>query len=304
VESSLKQLARVRTPVLDVACEQSGPADALPVLLLHGFPYDIRSFDEVVSLVNAAGFRTIVPYLRGYGGTRFLAVDTLRSGEQAALGQDLKELLDALDIDRAVLAGYDWGGRAACVVSALWPERVAGLVSCGGHNIQDIANSHQPADAEQEARFWYQYYFHTSRGRNGLTQRRAELTRLLWKMWSPTWAFDDATFNRTVTSFDNEDFVDVVVHSYRHRTGSAAGDPRYASIEARLAAQPGIGVPTIVLHGAKDGVIPCQLSETHGRYFHGPYQRRVLARVGHNPAQEAPQAFAEAVLRLCESAAA
>ena len=165
------------------------------------------------------------------------------------MGQDLLELLDALEIRKAVLAGYDWGGRAACVVSALWPERVAGLVSCTGYNIQDIPNSSKPADPEQEARLWYQYYFHTERGRNGLIQKRREICRLLWKMWSPTWAFDDATFERTAASFDNEDFVDVVIHSYRHRFGSVAGDPRYASVEARLAAQPKIDVPTINLHG-------------------------------------------------------
>jgi pimeloyl-ACP methyl ester carboxylesterase len=294
--------ARIRTPVLDVAVEQSGPEGALPVVLLHGFPYDTRSFDEVAAIVNAAGFRTIVPYLRGYGGTKFLEADTLRSGEQAALGQDLKQLLDALRIERAVLGGYDWGGRAACIVSALWPEQVAGLVSCGGYNIQDIPNSFKPADPEQEARLWYQYYFHTERGRNGLTQKRAALCRLLWKMWSPSWAFDDATFERTAAAFDNDDFVDVVIHSYRHRTGNTAGDPNYASIEARLAAQPGIGVPTIVLHGADDGVTPCRLSESHRKHFIGAYERRVLKDVGHNPPQEAPREFAEAVLQLCRDA--
>ncbi len=245
----MAQLARIKTPVLDVAYEASGPAGGLPVLLLHGFPYDPRSFDAVVEIVNAAGFQTIVPYLRGYGGTTFLSVDTPRSGQQAAIGQDLKELLDALDIRKAVLAGYDWGGRAACVVSALWPERAAGLVSCAGYAIQDIANSLKPADPEQEARYWYQYYFHTERGRNGLTQKRGEISRLLWEMWSPTWAFDHATFDSTVGSFDNEDFVDVVIHSYRHRTGNAAGDPRYASVEARLAALPKIDIPAINLHG-------------------------------------------------------
>ena len=171
------QPARIRTPVLDVAYEASGPADGLTVLLLHGFPYDVRSFDGVVALVNAAGFRTIVPWLRGYGGTQFLSADTQRSGEQAALGQDLLELMDALRIQKAVLGGYDWGGRAACVVSALWPERVAGLVSCTGYNVHDIANSHKPADPAQEARFWYQYYFHTERGRNGLTGRASACQR-------------------------------------------------------------------------------------------------------------------------------
>ena len=261
-----------------------------------------RGFDDVVAIVNAAGFRTIVPYLRGYGGTQFLSADTLRSGEQAALGQDLLELLDALRIRKAVLAGYDWGGRAACVVSALWPERVAGLVSCTGYNIQDIANSGRPADPEQEARLWYQYYFHTERGRNGLIQKRRALCRLLWKMWSPTWAFDDATFERTAASFDNDDFVDVVIHSYRHRTGSVAGDPRYASVEARLAAQPKIDVPAIVIHGADDGVAPHRGSEAHAKHFTAKYQRRVLPGVGHNPPQEAPQAFADAILELCKDA--
>ena len=300
----MAELARVRTPVLDVAYEASGPAEGLPVLLLHGFPYDVRSFDAVVRIVNAAGFRTVVPYLRGYGDTRFLSSDTPRSGEQAALGQDLLELLDALGIQKAVLGGYDWGGRAACVVSALWPERVAGLVSCGGYNIQDIANSLKPADPEQEARYWYQYYFHTERGRNGLTEKRREISRLLWKMWSPNWAFDDATFDRSAASFDNADFVDVVIHSYRHRTGYVAGDPRYAPVEARLAAQPNIDVPTITLHGAVDGVTPVRGSEGHGKYFTGEYQRRVLENVGHNPPQEAPRAFADAVLELCEGAPA
>jgi pimeloyl-ACP methyl ester carboxylesterase len=298
------QPARIRTPVLDVAYEASGPDDGLPVLLLHGFPYDVRSFDGVVAAVNAAGFRTIVPWLRGYGGTRFLSADTVRSGEQAALGQDLLELLDALRIRKAVLAGYDWGGRAACVVSALWPERVAGLVSCTGYNIQDIANSYRPADPAQEARYWYQYYFHTERGRNGLAEKRREISRLLWKMWSPNWAFDDATFDRTAASFDNEDFVDVVIHSYRHRTRNVAGDPRYAAVEARLAAQPYIDVPSINLHGAADGVTPVGASESHGKHFTAAYQRRVLENVGHNVPQEAPQPFADAILQLCRNASA
>jgi pimeloyl-ACP methyl ester carboxylesterase len=296
------QPARVQTSVLDVACEQGGPQDALPVLLLHGFPYDPRGFDDVAAIVNAAGFRTIVPYLRGYGGTRFLSEETPRSGEQAALGQDMLELMDALHIEKAVLAGYDWGGRAACVVSALWPQRVAGLVSCTGYNIQDIANAGSPADPEQEARLWYQYYFHTERGRNGLARKRRALCRLLWKMWSPTWAFDDATFERTAASFDNDDFVDVVIHSYRHRTGSVAGDPRHAAVEARLAAQPKIGVPAIALHGAVDGVMPPALSEGHAKHFTGPYQRRVVPNAGHNVPQESPQAFADAVLELCGKA--
>jgi pimeloyl-ACP methyl ester carboxylesterase len=292
--------SRIRTPVLDIAYEHGGPADALAIVLLHGFPYDPRAFDGVVPLINAAGFRTIVPYLRGYGGTRFLSPDTNRSGEQAALGQDLLDLLDALNIEKAVLAGFDWGGRAACVVSALWPERVAGLVSCTGYQIQDISSATKPADPEQERRFWYQYYFHTERGRNGLAENRGDFGRLLWKLWSPTWTFDDATYARTAASFDNPDFVDVVIHSYRHRAGNAAGDPRYAAVESRLAKQPRIGVPTICIHGTTDDVNPVRNSESHQIYFTGPYERRVFAGIGHNPPQESPREFANAVLDLCQ----
>jgi pimeloyl-ACP methyl ester carboxylesterase len=293
------ELARVRTSVLEIAYEHGGPTAALPVVLLHGYPYDPRAFDEVVPILNSAGLRTIVPYLRGYGPTRFLSSGTPRSGEQAALGRDLLELLDALQIRQAVLAGFDWGARAACVVAALWPERVRGLVSCTGYLIQDIARSTKPGDLEQERRFWYQYYFHTERGRNGLAQMRGELGRLLWKLWSPTWICDDATYARTAASFENDDFVEVVIHSYRHRMGNAPGDPRYAAVEAQLATLPTIGVPTIVLHGAVDGVGPPRNSEGHARHFTGHFERRVLADVGHNPPQEAPKAFAEAILDLC-----
>lgn len=296
----MAELSRVKTSLLDIAYEASGPADGVPAILLHGFPYDIRGYDDTVTLLNAAGVRTIVPYLRGYGPTRFLADATLRSGQQAALGQDLLELMDALRIEKAVLAGYDWGGRAACVVSALWPERVHGLVSCTGYNIQDIPNSARPADPVQEARMWYVWYFHTERGRNGLAQNRAALAKLLWKMWSPSWAFDDATFDRSAPAFDNDDFVDVVIHSYMHRTGSVAGDERYAAIEAQLAAQPAIDVPAIVLHGADDNITPVGSSENHGRHFTADYQHRVLPGVGHNAPQENPQAFADAVMELCK----
>lgn len=295
------QQSRVRTPVLDVAYRDDGPPDALPAILLHGFPYDAHAFDDAAAIVNAAGFRTIVPDIRGYGGTHFLSSRTVRSGEQAAVGQDLLDLLDALAIRKAVVAGFDWGARAGCVVSALWPERVHGLVTCAGYLIQDIARSAQPASPEQEARFWYQYYFHLQRGRNGLSEKRRELCRLLWKLWSPTWAFDDATFEQTARSFDHPDFVDVVIHAYRHRFGNAPGDPRYAAVEAKLAAQPTITVPTINLHGEVDGVLPVMDSEAHHKFFTGRYERRVLPGIGHNPPQEAPQAFADAVLALCRA---
>lgn len=289
---------QVRTDVLEVAYEETGSAVGFPVLLMHGFPYDPRCYDDVAARVAGEGFRVIVPYLRGYGPTHFLSADTLRSGQQGALGHDLLQFLDALDIPRAVLAGYDWGGRAACIVAALWPERVKGLVTCCGYNIQNIAASVKPAAPEQEYRYWYQYYFHTERGRAGLTANRWDYCRLLWKLWSPNWDFDGATYDRTAVSFENPDFVDVVIQSYRHRYGYAAGDPAYDEIERRLAAQPAIRVPAIALHGDGDGVHPVEESIPHKARFTGPYERRTIPVIGHNVPQEAPTAFAEAVLTL------
>jgi pimeloyl-ACP methyl ester carboxylesterase len=288
----------VRTPSLDIGYEESGAADGTPVILLHGWPYDPRCYDAVVPLLTQARCRVIVPYLRGFGPTRFLSHDTPRSGQQAALGNDLRELMDALQIPRALLAGYDWGGRAACVVAALWPERAIGLVTGNAYNIQDIANANKPQAPEQEARFWYQYYFHTERGRAGLEQNRRALCRLLWRLWSPHWDFDEATFEKSAASFDNPDFVAVTIQSYRHRYGSAPGDPALAEIERRLAAQPKITVPAIALQGEADGVLGPELSQGHARQFTGRYERRVLPRIGHNPPQEAPGAFADAVLAL------
>ena len=291
-------LNHVRTPTLEVAYEEAGPADGTPVILLHGFPYDPRSYDEVVPRLVAAGCRTLVPYLRGYGPTRFLSAQTPRSGQQAAFGNDLKEFMDALGISSAALAGYDWGGRAACIVAALWPERARCLVSESGYNIQDIAASGAPLPPEQEYRYWYQYYFNTERGRAGLEQNRRALARLLWRLWSPNWRFDEPTFERTAKSFDNPDFVDVAIQSYRHRYGYAPGDPALDAIERRLARQPAIKVPTIVLHGEADGVTPPEQSEPHAKFFTGPYQRRLMPRAGHNLPQEEPQIFADAVLEL------
>ena len=287
-----------RTLSLDVAYEESGQTGGVPVFLLHGWPYDPRCYDEVVPPLVSAGCRVIVPYLRGFGATRFLSTETPRSGQQAALGNDLREFLDALGIARAVLAGYDWGGRAACIVAALWPERVRGLVTVNGYNIQDIAASVKPVAPAQEHRFWYQYYFHTERGRAGLTQNRRALIRYIWQIWSPLWAFDDAVYERSAASFDNPDFVDVTIQSYRHRFGYAPGDPALDAIEQKLAAQPKIAVPTIALHGEVDGIQPPAGSEHHHRFFTGPFARRVLPRIGHNPPAEAPQTFADAVLEL------
>jgi len=279
----------VRTDVLQVAYEAHGPEAGPPVILLHGFPYDPRCFDDVAPPLAFDGCRVLVPYLRGYGPTRYLSNETPRSGEQAALGHDLLKFMDALKIRRAIFAGYDWGGRAACVVSALWPERVRGLVSCTGYNIQNIATSVKPAAADQEHRFWYQYYFNTERGRAGLTENRRGIARLLWTLWSPNWKFDDETFESSARSFDNPDFVDVVIQSYRHRYGYAPGDPALLGIEAKLQAQPRIPVPTINLDGAADGVRPISLTEDpQAKNFTGVYERRVLPLIGHNVPQEAP----------------
>jgi pimeloyl-ACP methyl ester carboxylesterase len=291
-------LKRATAGVLEVAYEEAGPADGTPVVLLHGFPYDVGAYTEVTPLLAAQGCRVIVPYLRGYGPTRFRSPDTPRSGQQAALGHDLLELLNALAIPSAVLGGYDWGGRAACIVAALWPARARGLVSCGGYNVQDIAGNAAPQPPEQEHRAWYQYYFHAERGRAGLAANRRELGRLLWRLWSPSWRFDEATYERTAASFDNPDFVEVVIHSYRHRFGLVPGDPALEPTEARLAARPPIGVPTVVLHGGDNGVSPADSSERHARFFTGRYERRLLPGVGHNVPQEAPRAFAEAVLSV------
>jgi pimeloyl-ACP methyl ester carboxylesterase len=291
----------VRTASLDIAYEESGAADGVPVFLMHGWPYDPRSYDEVITPLGEAGARVIVPYLRGFGATRFLSSETPRSGQQAALGNDLRELLDALGVDRALLAGYDWGSRAACIVAALWPERVRGLVTVNGYNIQDIAGAAEPQSPLQERRFWYQWYFQTERGRAGLEHNRGALCRLLWELWSPHWSFDDATFARSAPSLENEDFVAVTIHSYRHRYGNAAGDPKLVDIERRLAAKPKINVPTIALQGDADGVLPPEVSEKHAALFSGPYQRRLLPRIGHNPPQETPREFAGAVLELMKS---
>ena len=288
----------VRTPTLEIAYEESGPAEGPPVVLLHGFPDDVRAYDGVVPPLAAAGWRVLVPYLRGYGATRFLDPQTPRSGQQAALGHDLKDFLDALSLERAALAGYDWGGRAACIVAALWPERVASLVSIGGYNIQNVARSGEPAPPDREHRLWYQWYFHTERGRAGLAANRRSLCRLLWKLWSPNWRFDDTTYERTAASFDNRDFVEVVIQSYRHRYDLAPGDPALQPIEDRLAAQPLITVPTIVLHGAADGVSPPQSSEGHARCFAGSYRRRVVPVAGHFLPQEAPRAVIDALHEL------
>lgn len=297
---TLAPIKHLRTPTLDMAYEQHGRAGGEAVILLHGFPYSPRAYDEVAPPLAAAGCRVIVPHLRGYGETRFLSPQTQRSGQQAALAQDLLDLIDGLGIERAALVGYDWGGRAACIVAALWPERVRCLVTGDGYNIQNIAASVEPASPETEQRFWYQYYFQSPRGLRGLTENRDAIARLLWRLWSPSWRFSDDDFARSAAAFRNADFVDVVVHSYRHRYGYAPGDPAYDAIETKLAAQPRIGVPTISLRGADDGVtvVPPPDPAEEAAHFTGPFEERVLPGVGHNIPQEAPAETVRAVLDL------
>ncbi|NMJ43180.1 alpha/beta hydrolase [Roseomonas sp. JC162] len=288
----------VTAGVLDVAVELHGPADGPAAILLHGFPDDVRTWDGVAPALAAQGLRVVVPYLRGYGPTRYRDPSTPRSGQQAALGADLLALMDALGIGQAALAGYDWGGRAACIVAALWPERVRGLVSATGYNIQDIAGSARPASPEAEARYWYQWYLHTERGVAALEQDRAAFCRLLWRMWSPTYPLTDAEYARTAASFDNPDFVATVVQSYRHRHRAAAGDPAVQHIEDRLAALPPITVPSVVLHGAEDGVDPPANSEGSARRFTGPFRREVVPGVGHFMPREAPQPWIASIAEL------
>jgi pimeloyl-ACP methyl ester carboxylesterase len=294
----LEPLHHVDAGVLNIAFYEAGPADGPAVVLLHGFPYDIHSYVDVAPRLAGQGCRVIVPYLRGYGATSFRDKATPRSGEQAAVGADLIALMDALAIERAVFAGYDWGGRAACIGATLWPERCAGLVSVNGYLIQDIASAMVPARPEREVPLWYQYYFQLERGRAGLAANRRGIARILWQQWSPNWGFDDACFERTAVAHDNPDYVDVVIHSYRHRFGLADGDPQYADLQHRLAALPVITVPTITLDGDGDGVAPATDGKAQATKFSGRRAHRVIPGAGHNLPQEEPDAFSAAVMEL------
>ena len=299
VRKGVTMIKRVRAGVLDVAYLESGPPEGAPVLLLHGFPYDVHSYDAVAERLAAKGRRVIVAWLRGYGQTRFLHADTPRVGQQAALGADLLALLDALRIERATLAGYDWGGRAACVVAALHPGRVSGLVSGGnGYNIQTSGEALKPVAPETERRHWYWFYLNSERGAKALNDDRAGFCRQLWREFSPIWHFDEAAYARTAASFDNPDFTTVVLHSYRYRIGAAPGDPSLEGVEAQLSLQPKIEAPTIVLEGADDGVDPPADPSGMTPHFAALRRRTVLRGVGHDIPQEAPVVFADAVLEL------
>ena len=296
MSTSFNTLRQVDAGALSVGYAEAGPADGPPVLLLHGWPYDIHSFAEVAPRLAEAGYRVIVPFARGYGTTRFRSEGTLRNGQQAVLAVDVIALMDALGIDSAILAGFDWGGRSADIVAALWPDRCRALVSVSGYLIGSQAAGQVPLPPQGEHAWWYQFYFATDRGRAGYEKYRREFGKLIWQLASPKWAFDDATFARSAAAFDNPDHVAIVIHNYRWRLGLAAGEPQYEDLEQRLAAAPPIAVPTITLEGDANGA-PHVPPSAYRAKFAGRYQHRtVMGGVGHNLPQEAPQAFVKAVV--------
>jgi pimeloyl-ACP methyl ester carboxylesterase len=296
----LGPLRQIHAGVLDVGYVEAGPGDGPAVFLLHGWPYDVHSYDEATPRLVAAGYRVIVPYLRGYGTTRFLSEATLRNGEQAALAVDTVALMDALGIETAILAGFDWGARTADVVAALWPERVTGLVSVSGYLIGSQEIGKLPLPPEAEFQWWYQYYFATERGRAGYDKYRREFAKLIWRTASPEWNFDDATFDRSAASFENPDHVAIVTHNYRWRLGLAEGEPEYLELETRLAEGPVITVPAITLEGDANGA-PHPEPSAYAAKFSGPYRHRTIdGGVGHNLPQEAPEAFADAIREVAD----
>lgn len=285
---------------LDAAYLEVGPTSGAPIILLHGWPYDIHAFDEVAPILAAAGNRVIVPYLRGYGPTRFLSADTMRNGQPAALATDVINLMDALKIEQALLGGFDWGARTADIVAALWPERVKGLVAVSGYLIGSQAAGTQPLPPQAELQWWYQFYFATERGRAGYEKNRHDFNRLIWKLASPQWKFDDATYDRSAAAFENPDHVAIVVHNYRWRLGLAEGEPKYDAIEQMLVAGPAIAVPTITMEGDANGAPHPDPAAYRGK-FTGKYEHRTIGGgIGHNLPQEAPREFAQALLDVAK----
>ena len=292
--TSFGPLRQIDAGVLNVGYAEAGSADGPAVILLHGWPYDIHSYVDVAPLLVSAGYRVIVPYLRGYGTTRFLSDDTFRNGQQSVLAVDTVALMDALKIEKAIIAGYDWGARTADIVAALWPQRCKALVSVSGYLIVNRTANQQPLPPKAELGWWYQYYFATDRGRAGYEKYRHDFAKLIWKNASPTWDFDDATFDRSAVAFDNPDHVGIVIHNYRWRLSLAAGDPQYDDLEMKLSEAPVIAVPAITIASDFDGAAAD--GTAYARRFSGKYSHRILKGIGHNVPQEAPQAFAEAVV--------
>ena len=298
--TSFGPVKQIEAGVLNVGYVEAGPSDGAAVILLHGWPYDIHSFAEVTPILASAGFRVVVPYLRGYGSTRFLSEDTVRNGEQAALALDTTALMDALNIHKATIAGFDWGARTGDIVAALWPERCTGLVSVSGYLIGSQQSGKLPLPPEAELQWWYQYYFATDRGRAGYDKFRREFAKLIWRTASPRWNFTDATFDRSAASFDNPDHVEIVIHNYRWRLGLAGGEAKYDEFETRLASRPRISVPTITLEGDANGA-PHGDPSAYAGQFSGRYSHQTIdGGIGHNLPQEAPQAFADAVIEVAE----
>lgn len=298
--TSFAPLKQIDAGLLNVGYAEAGPAEGPAVILLHGWPYDIYSFVDVAPLLVSAGHRVIVPYLRGYGTTRFLSSETVRNGQQSVVAVDIIALMDALKIEKATIAGFDWGARTACIIAALWPERCKALVSVSGYLIGSQEGGKMPLPPKAELQWWYQYYFATERGRAGYDKYRHDFAKLIWKLASPKWDFDDATFDRSAVSFDNADHVAIVIHNYRWRLGLEEGEPKYDDLEKRLAAAPVITVPAITLEGDANGA-PHPEPGSYARKFSGRYSHRtVKGGVGHNLPQEAPRAFAEAVVDVAE----
>ncbi|MGC1320524.1 MAG: alpha/beta hydrolase [Pseudolabrys sp.] len=296
--TSFGPLKQIDAGVLNVGYADAGPADGRVVILLHGWPYDIYSYVDVAPLLASAGYRVIIPYLRGYGTTRFLASETVRNGQQSVIAVDIIALMDALKIEKATIGGYDWGARTANIIAALWPERCKAMVSVSGYLIGSVAANKMPLPPKAELQWWYQYYFATERGRAGYEQHRHDFAKLIWQIASPKWDFDDATFDRSAAAFDNPDHVSIVIHNYRWRLGLAEGEPKYDDLEKRLAEGPVITVPTITLEGDANGA-PHPDPSSYAKKFSGKYANRIITGgVGHNLPQEAPQAFAEAVVEV------
>src|SRR5471032_365869 len=295
---ALAPIKQIRAGELDVGYFEAGPGDGKPVILLHGWPYDIHSYAEVAPILAAVGYRVIVPHLRAHGTTRFLSDSTFRNAQQAVVALDIIALMDALQIEKAILAGYDWGARTANIIAALWPQRCKAMVSVNGYLINNLERNKIPLPPKVEHGWWYQFYFATDRGQAGYAKYRREFAKLIWKVNSPTWQFDDATFERSAASFDNPDYVSIVIHNYRWRLSLAKGDPKYDALEQRLAAGPVIGVPTITIDGDADGVAPASDGQAYASKFPGKRTHRILKGVGHNLPQEAPHEFARAVVEV------
>lgn len=296
--NSFGEIKQINAGVLNVGYAEAGPKEGQPVILLHGWPYDIHSFEIVTPLLAAKGYRVIVPYLRGHGTTSFLDKKTLRNGQQSVVAQDIISFMDALKINQAILAGYDWGARTACIIAALWPERCKAIVSVNGYLINNLERNKLPLPPKAEWGWWYQYYFATERGQAGYEANRHDFAKLIWKNVSPKWNFDDATFERTAAAFNNPDYIAIVIHNYRWRLSLADGDPQFDALEKRLAEGPVISVPAITLDGDTDGVAPATDGTAYAKKFAGKRTHKIIKGAGHNLPQEAPQAFADAVIEV------